>query len=84
MKPNTLKCAFKVSSRKFMGFIVNQQGTETNPKKIKVFLDMHSPSNLKHFQSLIRRIRTLNHFVLRATIKGLPFFDTLHKNNKFK
>ena len=40
MKLNPLKYAFGVGSGKFLGFIVNQQGIEANPEKIKAFLQM--------------------------------------------
>ena len=40
MKLNPAKCAFGVSTRKFLRFIVNSQGIEANPNKIKVVLDM--------------------------------------------
>ena len=33
MKLNPLKCVCDVSSSKFLGFMVNQQGIEANPKK---------------------------------------------------
>ena len=42
MKVNPLKCAFGVSFGKFLGFMVNQQGIEVNPKKIQTLLDMKS------------------------------------------
>ena len=47
MKLNPTKCAFGVSARKFLGFIVNIPGIEANPDKIKVMLDMQPPSNTK-------------------------------------
>ena len=34
MKLNPSKCAFRVSSRKFLGFMVSQRGIEANPDKI--------------------------------------------------
>ena len=34
MKLNLLKCAFKVASKKFLGFMVNHRGIEANPEKI--------------------------------------------------
>ena len=40
MKLNPTKHAFGVSARKFLGFIVNSQGIEANPDKIKAMLDM--------------------------------------------
>ena len=33
MKLNPLKCVFGVSSRKFLGLMVNHQGIEDNPEK---------------------------------------------------
>ena len=47
MKLNPAKCAFGVSAGKFLGFIVNHQGIEANPNKVKAMLDMPSPSGIK-------------------------------------
>ena len=47
MKLNPAKCAFGVSARKFLGFIVNHRGIEANPDKIKMVLDMLSPSGIR-------------------------------------
>ena len=47
MKLNQIKCAFGVSTGKFMGFIVNGRIIEANPDKIKVVLDMRPPPNTK-------------------------------------
>ena len=60
MKLNPAKCAFRVSARKFLGFIVNHRGIEANPDKIKAVLDMPSPSGIKEVQRLTRRIAALN------------------------
>jgi hypothetical protein len=35
LKINPLKCAFGVSTGKFLGFIIHDHGTEINPKKIE-------------------------------------------------
>ena len=34
MRPNPTKCAFRVASDKFLGFIISQRGIEANPEKI--------------------------------------------------
>ena len=67
MKLNPVKCAFRVSGGKFLGFIVNSRGIEANPDKIKVVLDMLPPSNIKDIQCLTRRIAALSRFISRAT-----------------
>ena len=79
MKLNPAKCAFEVSVRKFLGFIVNNRGIEANPDKIKAVLDMSSPSNIKEVQRLTGRIVALSHFVSKASIKCQPFFQVLKK-----
>ena len=52
MKLNPSKCAFGVTARKFLGFIVNNRGIEANPDKIKAVLNMPPPSNIKEVQRL--------------------------------
>ena len=43
MKLNPSKCAFGVSSGKFLGFMVSHRGIEANPDKIRAILDMKPP-----------------------------------------
>ena len=77
MKLNPSKCAFGVSSKKFLGFMVSQRGIEANPEKVQAILNMTSPKTVKEVQKLTGRIIALNRFVSRATDKCLPFFKTL-------
>ncbi|KAL5538900.1 hypothetical protein UlMin_046252 [Ulmus minor] len=55
MKLNPAKCAFGVTSGKFLGFMVNHRGIEANPAKIQALLDMESPRKVKEVQSLTGR-----------------------------
>ena len=83
MKLNPNKCAFEVSSGKFLGFMVSQRGIEANPVKIQAILDMEPPKNIKEVQSLIGRVAALNRFVSKATDKCLAFFKILRKAFKW-
>lgn len=47
MKLNSAKCAFDMSSGKFLGYMVIQRGIEVNPDKIKAIVDMLAPKNKK-------------------------------------
>ena len=47
MKLNPTKCAFGVSFRKFLGFMVSQRGIEANLEKVKAILEMSSPKIVK-------------------------------------
>lgn len=40
MKLNLTKCAFRVSSGKFLEFMVLQRGIEANPEKVNAVLDI--------------------------------------------
>ena len=79
MKLNPSKCAFSVSSNKFLGFMVSQKGIEANQDKIKVILEMQPPRTIKETQGLTRRIVALIRFISRSTDKCLPFFKVLRK-----
>ena len=79
MKLNPAKCAFGVSVRKFLGFIVNNRGIEANTDKIKVVLDMPPPTNIKEVQRLTGRIAVLSTFVSKVSDKCQPFFQVLKK-----
>ena len=79
MKLNPAKCAFGVSTEKFLGFIVNNRGIEANPDKINVVLNMLPPLNIKDIQCLIGRIAALSRFVSKASDKCQPFFQVMKK-----
>ncbi|XP_062155167.1 uncharacterized protein LOC133863220 [Alnus glutinosa] len=79
MKLNPTKCAFGVSSVKFLGFMVSQRGIEANPEKVSAVLGMQSPWTTKQLQQLTRRIAALNRFISRSTDKCLQFFKILRK-----
>ena len=47
MRLNPSKCAFGVSSRKFLGFMVSHRGIEANLNKIQAILSMEPLRNIK-------------------------------------
>ena len=47
MKLNPLKCAFRVSSSKFLGFMVTQRGIEANPIQLRAIMESQTPTNRK-------------------------------------
>ena len=79
MKLNPTKCAFEVSSGKFLEFMVSYKGIEANLDKIQAILNMEPPRNIKEVQSLIERVAALNRFISKATDKCLPFFKVLRE-----
>ena len=77
MKLNLSKCAFGVTTGKFLGFMVSQRGIEVNPDKIRAIMEMTSPRNVMSFNG---KVATLNRFMSRATDKCLSFFHALKKS----
>ncbi|KAK8913989.1 hypothetical protein KSP39_PZI024103 [Platanthera zijinensis] len=86
MKLNPSKCAFGVTSGKFLGFMVTQRGIEANPEKIKALEEMSPPRSLKDVQRLNGRITALSRFLARTGDKYLPFFKILRgaRNSGFQ
>uniref|UniRef100_A0A2N9IKM3 Uncharacterized protein n=1 Tax=Fagus sylvatica TaxID=28930 RepID=A0A2N9IKM3_FAGSY len=82
MKLNPEKCAFGVSSGKFLGFMVSQRGIEANPDKIKAILEMSPPTTVKEVQSLTGKAAALNRFVSRSTDKVPPLLQAPQKQAK--
>ncbi|XP_030959078.1 uncharacterized protein LOC115981029 [Quercus lobata] len=80
MKLNPGKCAFGVTARKFLGFMVSQRDIEANPNKIRAIMEMAPLTNMKEVQSLNGKIAASNRFMSRATDKCLTFFRTLKKS----
>ena len=80
MKLNPNKCAFGVTTGKFLGFMVSQRGIEVNPEKVRAIMELEPPRTVKEVQSLNGKIVALNRFVSRAMDRCLPFFRTLRKS----
>ncbi len=53
MKLNPTKCAFRVTSGKFLGFVVTQRRIEANLEKIRALQKMVPPKTVKKVQRLI-------------------------------
>ena len=52
MKLNPTKCAFRVTSGKFLGFMVSGCGIEANPEKIHAIQEMTAPRSIKEVSAL--------------------------------
>ena len=63
MKLNLAKCAFRVGSGKFLGFMVNNKGIKANLTKVQALLDLQSPKIVKEIQKLAGMIAALSHFM---------------------
>nr|XP_009611690.1 uncharacterized protein LOC104105147 [Nicotiana tomentosiformis] len=82
MKLNPEKCAFGVTSGKFLGFLVSQRGIEVNPNQIKAIEGI--PEHLttkKQVQRLTGHIAALSRFISQSSDICHTFFGILRKEN---
>ncbi|KAL0381152.1 UNVERIFIED_CONTAM: Transposon Tf2-12 polyprotein [Sesamum angustifolium] len=63
LKINPSKCAFGVTSGKFLGFIVRQRGIEIEQAKIDAILRMPEPRNIHELISLQGKLAYLRSFI---------------------
>nr|XP_009419888.1 PREDICTED: uncharacterized protein LOC103999771 [Musa acuminata subsp. malaccensis] len=84
MRLNPTKCAFGVTSGKFLGFIVHERGIDANPEKVQAIINMQSPRTIKDLQQLNGRLVALSRFLARSGDRCLPFFKALKNPKNFQ
>ena len=84
MKLNPVKCSFRVSSGKFLGYIVTHRGIEVDPEQIRAIHSFPSPKNVKEVQKLTGRMAALRRFISRLSDKSNAFFGTLKNPKDFQ
>ncbi|KAI5349399.1 hypothetical protein L3X38_002286 [Prunus dulcis] len=83
LKMNLLKCAFGVTSSKFLGFIVKHRGIEVDQTKIKAIRDMPEPRNLHELKSLQGRLAFIRQFISNLAGRCQPFSRLMKKDVPF-
>ena len=83
MKLNLAKCAFGISTGKFLGFMATQRGIEVSPDQVKVVLETPVPNNKKELQCIMGHLTALRRFIARFTDKLRFFFLTLSGASTF-
>ena len=80
MKLNPSKCAFRVSSGKFLGFMVSHRGIEANLDKIQGILDMKPPQNTKKSNPSLDELLHLIGLFLKPLTNVCHFLRFLKKH----
>jgi hypothetical protein len=63
LRMNPLKCAFGVTSGKFLKFLVHEHGIQIDPRKIESIGKIGEPVCKKDIQKLLGKINYLRHFI---------------------
>ncbi|KAL0444371.1 UNVERIFIED_CONTAM: Transposon Tf2-12 polyprotein [Sesamum latifolium] len=84
LKMNPSKCAFGVTSGKFLGFIVRQRGIQIKQAKIDAILKMPEPRNIHELKSLQGKLAYLRRFILNLAGRCQPFSRLMKKEVPFE
>ena len=84
LKMNPLKCAFGVTSGKFLGFVVRHRGIEVDQTKIKAIQEMPEPRNLKELRGLQGRLAYIRRFISNLAGRCQPFSHLMKKDTTFQ
>ena len=63
LKMNPSKCAFRVSSGKFLGFLVHHRGIDLDPTKAEAITTLSPPTTLKELRSFVEKVSYLRRFI---------------------
>jgi hypothetical protein len=78
---NPLKCAFGVSARKFLGFIIHEHGIEIDPEKIEIIQKIQIPECKRDVQKFLGKVNYLRRFIANLSRKVDAFTPILRLKN---
>lgn len=83
LRHNPKNCAFGITSRELLGYIVSAKGIEVDPEKVQAIMDMPPPHNISQMRSLQGRLLSIRRFISQLVDRSQPFTKTLHKGVKY-
>ncbi|XP_075659012.1 uncharacterized protein LOC142628861 [Castanea sativa] len=63
LRMNPLKCASRVSSGKFLGFLVHNRGIDIDPAKATAIATMKPPGTVKELKSFLGKVSYIRRFI---------------------
>ncbi|RVW16020.1 Retrovirus-related Pol polyprotein from transposon 412 [Vitis vinifera] len=79
LKLNPKKCTFGMTFGKLLGYMVNERGTEADPDKIRVILDMLTPRIEREIRGFLGRLQYISRFIARLMDIYESIFRLLRK-----
>ena len=80
IKLNPLKCAFGVSSKQFLGHIINKPGIKPSPAQVKQLSQIEEPKTMRDVQSLAGKVAALSRFISKMFDMCKPFFHNIKQS----
>ena len=84
LRMNPLKCAFGVSTRKFLGFLVHSRGIDVDPAKATAIATMKPPVTIKELKSFLRKVSYIQRFIHRLASITSACTKLLKKGQSFE
>ena len=84
LRMNPLKCAFGVSSLKFLGFLVHSRGIDVDPAKATAITTMRPPVIVKELKSFLGKVSYIRRFIPGLASITSAFTKLLKKGQSFE
>ena len=81
---NPLKCAFGVSSGKFLGFLVYNRGIDVDLAKATAIETMKLPTMVKELKSVMGKVSYIQRFIPGLVSITSAFTKLLNKGQSFE
>ena len=81
---NPLECAFGVSSRKFLGFLVHNRGIDVDPAKAMAIVTMKPSATVKELKSFLGKVSYIQRFIPGLALITLAFARLLKNGQSFE
>ena len=83
LRMNPMKCAFGVSARKFIGFLVHHRDISVDPTKATTIATMKRSTTVRQLKSFLGRVSYIRRFVLGLASITSGLSKLLKKGIKF-
>ena len=84
LRMNPLKCAFGVSSGKFLGFLVHNRGIDMDPAKATAIATMRPLATVKELKSFLGKVSYIRRFIPGLASITSAFTKLLKKGQSFE
>ena len=84
LRMNPLKCAFGVSSGKFLGFLVYSRGIDVDPAKATTIATMRPPVTVKELKSFLGKVSYIRRFIPGLASITSTFTKLFRKGQSFE
>ncbi|RDY07407.1 Retrovirus-related Pol polyprotein from transposon 17.6, partial [Mucuna pruriens] len=74
---NPAKCTFGVKTSKLLGFVVNENGIEVDPDKVRAIREMPVPKTESEVRGFLRRVNFIARLISQLTATYNPIFKLL-------